>query len=380
MPINKVTDKNGKPVKRDGKIKYRVRVNYTDSYGNSKQIERTAYGADEAKQLERELSHSVKEETPTKKMTFGQLCEEYLAVNKHETKETTHYTNLCRITMHVLPTFEKVRIDRINLPALQQWKQSLNEGSLSTGTKRAVFKAFSAVLNYAVKMEYISKNPLNQVGNFKAPLEEVKEMLFYTPEEFKLYISAAQNEAEKYDDLLHWSYYVFFCLAFYTGMRRGEILALNWNDVKNGEINITKSLTQSLKGSDRITSPKNKSSIRRIQIPNPLQKVLDNHYERCKKVTDFSDTHLICGGNRALRTTPLNKANNRYAEKGNVKRIRIHDFRHSHASLLANNGINIQEVARRLGHSNITITLKTYAHLYPKETERALNVLNQITL
>lgn len=59
---------------------------------------------------------------------------------------------------------------------------------------------------------------------------------------------------------------------------------------------------------------------------------------------------------------------------------RIHDFRHSHASLSANNGINIQEVARRLGHSNVSITLKTYAHLYPKESERALTVLNSIEL
>ena len=376
MPINKALDKNGKPIKKDGKIKYRVRVNYTDSYGNNKQIERTAYGADEAKQLERELIHSVKEETPTKKMTFGQLYEEYMEVTKHETKESTQQIKSCRIKTHILPTFENVRLDRLNLPALQQWKQKVNESEQSFGSKKEIFKNFSAVLNYAVKMEYISQNPLARIGNFKAPLEEVKKFNFYTPEEFQLYISEAQKYAEENDTLLRWSIYTFFCIAFYTGMRRGEILALNWEDVRNSEINITKSYNERVKV--KITPPKNKSSIRIIQIPEPLQIVLDEHYARCKAMPDFTNNYFICGGVNPIRIGTLRESNARFAKKANVQKIRIHDFRHSHASLLANNGINIQEIARRLGHANISMTLKTYSHLYPKESERALTVLNQI--
>ena len=69
-----------------------------------------------------------------------------------------------------------------------------------------------------------------------------------------------------------------------------------------------------------------------------------------------------------------------YAQSANIKVIRIHDFRHSHASYLINEGINIQEIARRLGHADVSITVKTYAHLYPKESERALNALNKLTL
>ncbi|MFR5439949.1 MAG: tyrosine-type recombinase/integrase, partial [Monoglobus pectinilyticus] len=70
--------------------------------------------------------------------------------------------------------------------------------------------------------------------------------------------------------------------------------------------------------------------------------------------------------------------NKKYAELAGIKKIRIHDFRHSHASLLANEGINIQEIARRLGHSKIEITWNTYSHLYPREEERAINILNKI--
>lgn len=377
MPINKALDKNGKPIKKDGKIKYRVRVNYTDSYGNNKQIERTAYGADEAKQLERELLHSVKEETPTKKMTFGQLYEEYKKAKKHETRQSTQDTLETRIKTHVLPTFENVRLDRMNVPSLQNWKQKLNNSNLSVGMKKSIYKNFSSILNFAVKMEYLPKNPLKSVGNFKDPLDIVEEMDFYVPEEFKKFITAAREYANTSDTLLYWSVYVFFCIAFYTGMRRGEILALNWNDTQNGTINITKSFSVRYL---KITPPKNKSSIREIQIPDPLQAVLNEHYERCKNAPNFTDEYFVCGGIKPVSDPTLRYLNEYFAQQANVKRIRIHDFRHSHASLLANNGINIQEIAKRLGHADVSITLKTYSHLYPKESERALTVLNAVLL
>lgn len=175
-----------------------------------------------------------------------------------------------------------------------------------------------------------------------------------------------------------WHYYVFFNIAFYTGMRKGKIHALQWTDIKDGYINITKSLAQKLQGADRITPPKNKSSIRTIQIPKPLQDVLDEHYKRCRTIDGFNDSYLICGGAKALRDTSIQNELKRYADQAGVKIIRVHDFRHSHASLLANEGINIQEVARRLGHAKISMTWETYSHLYPREEERAIQILNKI--
>ena len=201
-------------------------------------------------------------------------------------------------------------------------------------------------------------------------------MHYYTPDQFKQFI----DEAAKYKDRsLHDSgYYVFFNIAFYTGMRKGEINALKWSDIEGNLIHVRRSIAQKLKGDDQETPPKNKSSYRTLQMPQKLIDILQEHrafQEQCK---DFTLNFRICGGESALRDTSIEKHNTKFADDAGLPHIRIHDFRHSHASLLANSGINIQEIARRLGHSNVQQTWNTYSHLYPREEERAVAILNSI--
>ena len=332
MPIYKMKGS------KDGKQKYRVRINYQDASGNNRQIDRVAYGSAEAKQLERELNYKIKNETPARRMTLNDLYEEYK-------------------------------------------KSKINDGSvskLSITTKQNVYGEFRALLNYGVKLDYISKNYLIDIGNFKSTIETKREMSFYTADEYKLYANSALEYAETHPNLNGWDYYVFFSIAFYTGLRKGEIHALKWSDIDGEYLNVTRSITQKLKGEDRETAPKNKSSIRTLQMPIPLLKILDEHKKRWSVYKEFNDNFRICGGTRPLRDSSIAKVNERIAKAAGLKTIRIHDFRHSHASLLANEGINIQEVARRLGHSDVTMTWNTYSHLYPREEERAVNILNKI--
>lgn len=383
MPIYKMMDKNNKPIKKDGLQKYRVRINYIDNLGKSKQIDRVAYGTEAAKQLEMELNHSVKNEQPAAKLTVKQLYNEYINAKKHEVRETTLDKSKTVLTIHVIPLIGDYKIDKLTIPVLENWKRQIEDKGLSIRMRKNIYSDFRAMLNYAVKMEYLQRNPLLKVGNFKAPMEMKEEMQFYTPEEFQKFITEAKSfaeQSEKNGDFFQWNYYVFFCIAFYMGMRKGEIYALNWTDIRENCIYITKSLSQKLKGEDRITPPKNKSSIRTIEMPIPLITILNEHHKRCKEFSWYSDKSFICGGDKAIRDTSVQNVNDRFAKSAGVKQIRIHDFRHSHASLLANEGINIQEIARRLGHSNAEITLKTYSHLYPREAERAINVLNKIEI
>lgn len=204
-------------------------------------------------------------------------------------------------------------------------------------------------------MNYIPKNPLTLLWNFKdasGTVEKSDEPLrYYTSEQFLKYIAVADKSAKT---VIDWGYYIFFCIAFYTGARKGEIHALKWSDIDGDILHIRRSITQKLPGGDSESLPKTKSSIRDLQMPELLIKVLNEHKERQRAVSSlFTEDFRICGGERPLRDTSIENKNSKFAEEAGLPHITIHEFRHSHVSLLVNNGINIQEIARRLGHSNV---------------------------
>lgn len=377
MPIYKMDGK------KNGKQKYRVRINYTDSLGKAKQTDKVVYGLDEAKELERQLLTDKTEVISGGNITVTELMEEYINAKQYEVRETTVLRNKNTLNQYVISTLGGYKLNKLNLKILQEWKNKINEKNIAISTKQSIYKELRALLNYAVKLEYLPNNPLTKLGNFKnGTVAPKNKMDYYTADEFKRYIAAAlgyAEQAEQKGNFFEWNYYVFFAIAFYTGMRKGEIFGLKWSDIDDNYISIERSISQKLKGDDRVTPPKNSSSIRTLQMPSPLIKILDDHKLRCKRFDGFDEDNYICGdGHRALRGTTVRTRNIKYAQIAGLKTIRVHDFRHSHATLLANEGINIQEISRRLGHSNIEITWNTYSHLYPREEERAVKILNEI--
>ena len=326
---------------KNGLQKYRVRVNYTDCFGNSRQIDRIAYGKREAQELELRLNFNIEEEL-VPKLKFQKVAEEYIATKANEVRETTTAKHKSLLNKYILPFLGNCRIDKIGVKQVQDWKQYINEQNSTNGKKLSlkykqnIYTTFSAVLNYAVKMEYISCNPLSKLGNFKDSSLIRKEMDFYTAEEFKRFIAAAKQRAEETEltgNIHEWNFYIFFMLAFYTGMRRGEINALKWTDIKNNSIYITRSIVQKLKGKDRETPPKNKSSVRAIQIPKPLKAALTAHYHRNMQQPNFDESYRICGGARCLRDATIDFRNKEYSQAAGIKTIRIHDYRHPYVKL-----------------------------------------------
>lgn len=376
MPIYKM---NGK---KEGKQKYRVRINFIDNMSNPKQIDRVAYGLEEAKMLEMNLSQNLKEEAVDKATTLQMLYDEYVEVMKHEIRESSLKTSSQILQKYVLPPLGSVKLNKLTLPVLQKWKLLISNMELSIVTKQKIYSYFRAILNYAVKMEYVTMNPIVKIGNFKDSGEsEKKKIDYYTADEFKKFISSARGyamEAERNGNVYEWNFYVFFAIAFYTGLRKGEIHGLCWGDIDGEFLSVRRSVNQKLLGDDRETAPKNRTSIRIIQMPKPLIDILEKHKQRCLLIPGFENQYKICGGIRPLRDTTIQLRNKLYSDAAGVKVIRIHDFRHSHASLLANAGVNIQEISRRLGHAKVEITWNVYSHLYPREEERAIEVLNQI--
>lgn len=375
MPIYKVEGK-----KKDGLQKYQVKVNFTDSSGKHRQIMRTAYGAQAAKELEHELTLTVQQELKNSQqqnaMTIQSLYEEYITHIRYEIRATSLTKKKQVFKHHILPFLAQQSVTTLDIKVLQDWKTYIYQKNLKLQTMKNCYKEFRAMLNYGVKMKYLQQNPLLQAGNFRDAYPQKKSINFYTPEEFKIYkeyLLQKAVESGRYD------FYVFFCLAYYTGARKGEIHALRWRNYNGIEISIEASITQKLKGEDVETPPKNSSSIRVVQLPKPMINILNEHMKRQRQcIKGWDNNGFICGYYQPLRDSSIDNENRQVAKMASLKHIRVHDFRHSHASVLINGNINPLEVAHRLGHSTVEQTLKTYSHLFPTEAEKSLNILNDI--
>lgn len=370
-------------VKKDGLQQYLVRVNYTDNFGKAHALTRHAYGLAEAKQMEQDIIREYCTKKPAvTRMTVQQLYEEYILAKENEVR----YSSLVKIknciSKGVLPTLSDKQIAKLTVKHMQDWKNETAKKGFAQATLRNYYGEFRQMLNYAVRMGYIPKNPLTVVGNFKQSFEiKPKDKIqYYTVEQFIKFIAEAKKAAQEKDTINEWSYYVFFNIAFYTGARKGEIYALKWSDIEGNILHIRRSVAQKYGKGDIETPPKNKSSYRDLQIPAPLMEIFLEQKERQMQDENFTEDYRVCGGITCIRDSTVTNKNVEYGNKAGLPHIRVHDFRHTHATLLINEGINVQEIARRLGHSSTKETLETYAHLYPREEERSIRILDKIFL
>lgn len=196
-------------------------------------------------------------------------------------------------------------------------------------------------------------------------------MLFYTVDEFKQFISVIDNL----------SFICLFKTLYYCGLRKGEAKALNWNDIdfNNMTISINKTLSENVCGQKYvITSPKTKTSNRVLPIPLDLQNSLKQLFEEQQTKDTFNYNWFVFGTKEPLKNDTIRSRKNKYSKLAKVKQIRVHDFRHSTASLLINSGANITIVAKYLGHSKVEETLNTYSHMFKGKMDEILNIINQI--
>jgi integrase len=372
MPIYKT----GKT--KDGKVQYRVFISYTDATGKYRKKSKTVYGAAEAKLEEMRMNHEIGTNWPTAPLTIGELYNEYITVKKNEIRQSSLEKSISILKNNILPYLADVQLEDLSIKELQKWKNTIAEKDTMVRSKNNAFSELRALLNYAVKMEYIHSHQMARLGRFRDPYftHEQEALHYYTAEEFRKFIAVAEQYKDR--SINDSGFYVFFNIAYLTGMRKGEINSLKWSDIEGNLIHVRRSISQKTKGGDQETPPKNKSSYRTLQMPQKLVLILEQHRLLQKQIKGFSSDFRVCGGVSPLRDSSIERKNIQYAKEAELQHIRIHDFRHSHASLLANEGINIQEIARRLGHSNVQQTWQTYSHLYPREEERALAVLDTV--
>lgn len=357
------------PVYQDTKSKlWYFRCYANDVYGIRKQFQRNGFNSKrEAQAAEREFvgQEKVGDET----ILFTELWDNYNEYIKLKQKKQSYRKTVSKFKNHILPYFSKYRIDKIDVNTYTKWQITLEQKGFSYKYLTSLHGSMVTILNYAVKFYGLKSNIASSIGNFSKRNIKPSRIDFWTYEEYTKFITNV-------DDLV---YKVLYETLYFTGMRQGEALALTWKDIKDGYVDIYKTIAKEKEdGKHIINTPKTKSSIRKIRIDKNLINNLNVLKEYYKKIIDFNEDWFVFGGINPLSPTTIGRRKDNYCMKSGVKKIRIHDFRHSHVSLLLSKGVPITVISKRLGHSNIQMTLNIYAHLIPEDEDKAINILENL--
>ncbi len=302
----------------------------------------------------------IRQQSHNLNMTFQAFWELYRDDMAQRLRENTIRTKDYIVELKVLPYFGSKQIAEITAADIRCWQNSLmKQGYLPTYLK-TINNQLSAIFNYAVRYYDLPKNPCAQAGSMGKGKAE--EMLFWTQEEFETFVEFIKDKPV--------SYYAFLTL-YWTGIRLGELLALSLSDFNAEEktLSITKSY-QRINGRDVITEPKTAKGKRVITLPDFLVTELEEYTSRLYGI--MANDRLF-----SITKSYLEKEMARGVELSGVKKIRLHDLRHSHASLLISKlGAQPNLVAERLGHEKIQTTLSTYSHLYPNQSRSLADQLN----
>lgn len=380
-----------KIIKDEKKNIYYTRLRYKDKNGNWKEkylsdpLRKNLIKKIDAFNQQLNILDNYQEEANPKNVLFEELTKHYLRYKKTKWKGSTINSNTKRIHDKILPFFKGKRIYDISTDDIMSWKEYITDQHYSIDYSWSLYNILSNMFKYAMRVYDLPRNTVAMVGTFKRPDELDKEMQFWTFEEFSLFIKHCDDSMWK----------AYFSTLYFTGMRKGESQALKWDDIdlKSKTIKISKTLTTKLSKEEinkglkyKITPPKTKSSNRIIKIPDVLVDILKKHYDDQKDIDGFNNDCFVFGTTRFSPDTSIRRNYMNYLnltnklEKTKIKPIRIHDFRHSHASDLINRGANIKLVSMHLGHKDVNETLNTYTHLFPSAEDELMKSYNNIEI
>ena len=177
-------------------------------------------------------------------------------------------------------------------------------------------------------------------------------------------------------------YHALFNTLYFCGLRKGEALALKISDFDGKNLIINKTITkEKFNGNRQLLTTKTSKSNRVVRVDFKTSCELKRLVKYYSKIYDnFNTNFFLFGGDKPIATTTLERKKNEYCKKAGVKQIRIHDFRHSHATMLYKKNVEIKSIQNRLGHSDINTTLNTYVHIDKTQEKRLINVINLLRL
>lgn len=342
--------------------KWDVYSYYTDAYGKRKQKHKSGFERKkDALEWEREFE---KKKNLQLDMTFGSFTEIYMNNQRIKLKESTMATKENIIETKILPFFKDRRIDEIKAADVIAWQTEIvnmkdkNGRTFAPTYIKTIHNQLSAIFNYAMSIYGLQNNPARQAGSIGE--KEAAERNIWSKEQFQVFIdSIVDNEPM----------YYLFRILYWTGIRKGECLALTPADFnfENNTMKIRKTY-QVVKKKKLTGTPKTDNSYRVVKLPQFLAEEMKLYLEKLYGITNTEKIFKVS-------PSSVNRVLKRGIEKTGLPYITVHDLRHSHVSLLAQLHYTSTAIGKRIGHESVEIT-RHYMHMFPEEQEKMAESLD----
>lgn len=369
------------PVYKDKKTgKWYYEFTYKTITGENKRRKKRGFDLkSDAKEAEA-LEKIKLKDAPPSSLTFGQLYQLYLEAKTPEWLAGTERKLRDHIELHVLPVFKDIRLDKITTKQIENWKIDMYKKThhapdgpkkYKASTLNSIRRDFSTIFNYAINHKIISFNAVRAVTGFKNPMSEDVDMekQVWSPEEFQQFISVVDDE----------KWHIFFTFLWVTGVRIGEAQGVMFRDIdfESNTVRISKSIDTKQKGKPYVINPTKTKKTRVLELPGEFIAMLKPYYDKWAQMDTWNPDRFLFGFEKPLPNTTIDKTRESYIKLAGVKRISSHCFRHSHATYLLSNGVDIKSVSERLGHKDVEETLNTYVHVLPNNRDKILNLVDK---
>ena len=300
-----------------------------------------------------------------KEILFSVAYNEYLSFKKRKLKEQTFYNFIYNFNANILSFFRNYNIYDINEDVIYKWQEEIEKKNFSNNHNRNLFIMLKGFLEYCHYKYGLDLSFMLEVFPFKRKIEK-REQDFYTLEEFLKFIKYVDDEVYKQ----------FFIFMFWTGTRPGETMALKFSDLDGKFISINKTIDEH--GKRHVGTPKTLSSCRKIVLTKEVLDGILNLQAYYKSLYQENLDFYIFGGKKPLSPTTINRRKKEACLLASIRPIKLHCFRHSHATLLMNKHLEWHEISKRLGHASTKVTIDTYTHANLEQEKRVEDTLNSL--
>lgn len=360
----------------NGKWRYRIRYKQN---GKFKEYSKSGFrlkseAVAEANDMEQKLKkgHNVQDAS----MLISDYMETWLRLKKNTIKQSSYMVFENALDNHIIPQFGNVKLNELTRMDCIDWVAKLCKDYSINSVKTYTAPFINALDEAVYEFRLIDINPMKRI---KYPKQEKRkvDIEFYEKDVLKKLLDCGANYT-KYSKHKNFQYYVLTNLLAKSGLRLGEALALNWEDIDGTKITVNKTVYRTA-GKDNITTPKTESSYRTIQLDTFSMSLLkrlqiSKMEESMKTINGKLNTKVVFSD---LNGNYLNQSNYRgyfrkICNKADIPVLSPHALRHSHAVHLLESGSNIKFVSDRLGHSTINMTANVYLHVSKKMEEESL--------